>query len=223
MIEPTHWIREAPPTIEITRASDLDSQPDAAFELARAPDGLPLVMHVRRAIAVRRPVLRALGSEGALGRELERALAELDRVARSHSVGRRIVRVGSRAYYETAGSVSSHFGATLLARMLGAVSPMVLAEDVAAAREPSRFENSVLLSVDELGAATAPAAPPATTTFGRDGRLWLGVSRDTPDLAVPPGKDLGARQASGRPSCSRRPRSARSTRSTSRRATLPPA
>jgi hypothetical protein len=117
------------------------------------------------------------------------------------------VRVGHRAYYETAGSIAGHFGATLLARMLGAVSPLVLPDDVVASREPSRFENSVVLAHDELtAAADAPstpaqraAAPSAPVTSGRDGRLWIGVTPDTPNLAVPPGSDAQARQASGRP------------------------
>jgi len=213
MIEPTHWIRESHRTIEITRPGDLDVRPDAAFELARAPDGLPLVMHVHRAIDVRGPVLRALDAGASLAPDLERALAELQRVTRACSVTRRILRVGHRAYYETVGSTAGHLGATLLARMLGAVSPLVLPDDVVASREPSRFENSVVFSAHELAeaddapstpvraaaiaaAATAPSAP---VTFGRDGRLWLGVTPDTPDLAVPPGADLRARQASGRP------------------------
>ncbi len=212
MIDPTHWIRESHRTIEVTRAGDLDARPDAAFELARAPDGLPLVMHVHRAVDVRGPVVRALDVGASPDRELERALAELQRVARSCTITRRIVRVGGRAYYETAGSIAGHLGATLLARMLGAVSPLVLPDDVAAAREPSRFENSVLLSVQELAAPTggapaepyrsaaAPAAaPPAPVTFGRDGRLWIGVTPDTPNLAVPPGPTLPARQATARP------------------------
>ena len=59
MIEPSHWIRESHCTTEITRPADLDVRPDAAFEVARAPDGLPLVMHVQRAADVRRPVLRS--------------------------------------------------------------------------------------------------------------------------------------------------------------------
>jgi Protein kinase domain len=208
MIEPTHWIRESHRTIEITRAGDLDVRPDAAFELARAPDGLPLVMHVHRAVDVRRPVLRALDVDAPLSRELDSALTELQRVARSCSVTRRIVRIGHRAYYETVGSTASQFGATLVARMLGAASPLVLPDDVVASREPSRFENSVVLAVDELagGADDAPStpvrtapAPPAPVTFGRDGRLWLGVTPDTPNLAVPTGVDAQARQASGRP------------------------
>lgn len=223
MIEPTHWIRESHRTIEITRAGDLDVRPDAAFELARAPDGLPLVMHVHRAVDVRGPVLRALGvgahegsdtgrALGGIERELERALAELQRVARSSTIHRRMVRVGGRAYYETAGSIAGHLGTTLLARMLGAVSPLVLPEDVAAASEPSRFQNSVLFSIRELDAATgeAPAGPyraaaapiaepSAPITFGRDGRLWLGVTPDTPSLAVPPGPTIPARHSAARP------------------------
>jgi hypothetical protein len=209
-IEPSHWIREPDPTIEITRASDLDSRPNAAFELARAPDGLPLVMHVRRAIDVRGPVLRALRTESRLGRDLERALADLERAARAHSVTLRIVHAGDRAYYETIGSVASHLGSTLLARMLGATSPMVLPEDVAAARsssrDSSRFANSALLAADELDPPSTgtvhrePArAPTAPVTFGRDSRLWLGVSRDTPDLAVPWDASLPARAAAARP------------------------
>ena len=52
-----------------------------------------------------------------------------------------------RAYYELVTPVAGHFGATLGAHMIGAVSPMVLPEDVASAREPSRFENNTLFSV----------------------------------------------------------------------------
>lgn len=212
-IEPSHWVREAAPTIAITRAADLDVQPDAAFELGRAPDGLPLVIHVHRAVDVRDPVLRALRTDGKLDRDLQRALVELDRVARSYTLARGMVRLGRRAYYETTGSVSARLGATLLARMLGAVSPMVLPEDVAASGESARFENSVVFSRRDLETTatavpagpyrTAAAAPAAVSappvTFGRDSRLWIGVTSDTPDLAAPPGTDLPARQAAARP------------------------
>ncbi|HSK01313.1 MAG TPA: hypothetical protein VK932_08735 [Kofleriaceae bacterium] len=187
-IVPDYWIREAPPTIPLTRASDLESQPDAAFELARAPDGLPLALHVRRTIDVRRPVLHALavphGEEPP--RELARALDELDRVARAHSVGRRIVRSGTQIYYETVGTIEGHLGATLLARMLGAVSPMVLPEDVARAGSPSRFESSAVLSVRDLGGGASPPVAPPAVTSGRFARMWIGVSRDTPHLAATP-------------------------------------
>ncbi|HEX3757936.1 MAG TPA: hypothetical protein VHW23_04500 [Kofleriaceae bacterium] len=215
-IEPSHWIHEAHRTIAITHPGDLDVRPDAAFELGRAPDGLPLVMHVRRAVDVRRPVLHALDADGALDRDLERALAELERIARSSTLTRRMMRLGRRAYSETAGSVAAHLGATLLARMLGAVSPMVLPDDVAASRESSRFECSVVFAANELDAAAtaapkgasagpyraagAPAPAPAPpVTFGRDGRLWIGVTPDTPNLAAPPGANLAARHAAGRP------------------------
>jgi hypothetical protein len=224
MIEPTHWIRESHPTIAITHPADLDVRPDAAFELGRAPDGLPLVMHVRRTVDVRNPVLRALdagasrepgdpaGTSREIDREIARALAELERTARSCTVGRRMVRLARRVYYETAGSVASHLGGTLLARMLGAVSPLILPDDVVAAREPRRFENSSVVSLGELRTAAddgsagpyrAAAVPVATAgapvTFGRDGRLWIGVTPDTPNLAVPPGATVPARQASARP------------------------
>lgn len=197
-IVPSYWIREAPPTIPLTRASDLESQPDAAFELARAPDGLPLALHVRRTIDVRRPVLRALavppGEEAP--RDLARVLDELDRVARAHSVGRRIVRSGKRVYYETAGTIEGHLGTTLLARMLGAVSPMVLPEDVARAASPSRFESSAVLSVRDLAGDAAPQGAPPAVTSGRHARMWVGLSRDTPNLAATPG---GAREPTTRP------------------------
>lgn len=203
MIEPRHWIQEATPTIQLTSASHLASQPDAAFELACAPDGLPLVMHVRRAIDVRKPVLQALHADQKLTHDLERALADLERIARAYSVDKRIIcagmRASMRAYYESVNSVSGQFGATLLARMLGAVSPMVMPEDVAAARDPSRFENSALFSMADLAGRPREAGKTAPITFGRNANLWIGISRDTPNLAVAAGDSVEARLASGRP------------------------
>ncbi len=200
-IVPSYWIREALPTIPLTRASDLESQPDAAFELARAPDGLPLALHVRRTIDIRRPVLRAFAIPDGekLPRELAHALEELERVARGHSVGRRIVRSGKRVYYETIGTIEGHLGTTLLARMLGAVSPMVLPEDVARASSPSRFESSAVLSVRDLsGDASPPQATPPVTS-GRNARMWIGVSHDTPILAATAGERDAASAAPTRP------------------------
>lgn len=211
MIVPSYWIREAVPTIPLTHASALEHQPDAAFELAHAPDGLPLALHVRRTIDVHGPVLRALRAAGALPatdalpREMERGLIELERAARVHSVGQRIVRSGDRVYYETVRSIASHLGATLLARMLGAVSPMVLPEDVARASEPSRFENSAVLSVRDLAhlaspaGAASPATPTPPVTSGRNARLWIGVSRDTPNLAAAASATGATAPATARP------------------------
>ncbi|HET9621030.1 MAG TPA: hypothetical protein VFP84_06680 [Kofleriaceae bacterium] len=198
-IEPTYTIHPGAPTIELTRAADLEIRPDAAFPLSHAPDGLMLAMHVRRSIDLRSLTLSGVRGDGPLKGKLEATLDEIDRIARAHATQKRIVRFGERAYYESASSVAQHFGATLLARMFGAVSPAVMPEDVSAARggsEPSRFDNSVVLSMADLQArpsstATRPAQTGARTsapvTFGRDARMWIGLTRDTPNLAAAAG------------------------------------
>ncbi|HWU87864.1 MAG TPA: hypothetical protein VN253_11345, partial [Kofleriaceae bacterium] len=102
-------------------------------------------------------------------------------------------------YYETIGSIASHFGATLLARMLGAVSPMVLPEDVARAGEASRFEHSVVFSIRDLAGAESPAIATPPATSGRTARIWVGLSRDTPALAAPASTAGAAASPAARP------------------------
>lgn len=206
-IQPTHWVRQGPRTIDITRSADLEHTPDVACELGRAADGLPLALLVHREVDVRRPVLSALRSPERLGRDLEKALAALEKATHAHTIARGVVAVGKHLYYETAADVPALFGQTLLARTLGAVSPMILPEDVAraGAAAPSRFETSALLNLNDLREVAqdepAPAAPPPATT-GQDARLWVQIGGDARLLAVPRqrgNEDPAARLAAARP------------------------
>lgn len=183
-IDPSTWIHEAPKTIEVTRASDLEGAPDAAFPVGVAPDGLMLAMHVRRAIDVRRPVLAALRNPTEWTRDLTRALDELDRASRAYSVGIGLVRAGGRLYYEAAGSAHGYLGATLMQRMLGSVSPMVMDEDARVA--PERFVSTAACSMVDLDKIRAYQPPPGS--FGGRALLWVGVGKDSRCLIAPDGE-----------------------------------
>lgn len=173
-IRPTHWIHEAPRTIALTRSADLERTPDVVFELGRAADGLPLALHVRREVNVRGPVVAALRSPERLTPELEKALTALERATHSHTITRGIVSADRHLYYETAGAVPSLFGQTVLARMLGATSPMVLPEDIArtGSSAPARFESTALINLQDLK-EVAEGEPPLELTVAAREPMWV--------------------------------------------------
>jgi hypothetical protein len=192
-ITASHWVYDAP-TVPITSSADLDSTPSVAFVLAVAPDGMPLAIHIQREVDVREPVLAALRRPDNLQPEMDRALGDLERAARSYAINLGVVKAGGRLFYETVQSISTLFGHTLLARVLGAASPMVLAEDVRIA-DASRFVNT------SAGAHREELVPGPPPTFGRDARLWIGVAREPLALAVPydPTVGLEDRRLAARP------------------------
>jgi hypothetical protein len=160
----------------------LESEPTAAFVLGEAPDGLPLVLLVRRSLDVRQPVVAAFGYRTELPAPIEAALAELERATRVHSVSVGMISREGRRYYETQRDVASLFGTTLFARMLGAISPIVMPED---ARQPDaahRFENSAMISMGDLlqaagGSETATPTPPIVApALGRSARVRVSLS-----------------------------------------------
>jgi hypothetical protein len=182
-IIPNHWVRESH-AVAIGASSELEHKPSVAFLLGKAPDGLSLALHVERDIDVRDPVLMALRRPERLTPELERCLTELERAARTHALNLGLIKAGD-LFYETAQSISMLLGQTLLGRMLGTASPMVLAEDVIRAATPSRFANTALAAIREDNDIPSAPAP----TFGRDARLWIGLGKGAQILAVPDRSD----------------------------------
>jgi len=108
----------------------LAEEPQIAVVLGEAPDGLPLVLRVLRRASVEGAVLSALGvARTDLSPAVDQALAALDAAVRAESrkVGVEALDLGR--VYRSGGTVGSLFGPTLLARTLGAYSPLILAED----------------------------------------------------------------------------------------------
>ena len=123
--------------LQVADRSRLLEQPDACVHVGAAPDGLPLVLRVSRSASIIEPVLHAVhaGEINDLSSEAKKLLLELNRRLQHE---RRSLGIAPRGptsdapHYLSMQSVPSLFGETLLCRLLGAASPLLLPEDRAA-------------------------------------------------------------------------------------------
>jgi hypothetical protein len=109
----------------------LGEHPETAVVLGLAPDGLPLVLRVGRRASVEGAVLAALGyvPRDRLSPAVARALAGLEEAVQAEARRVGVERCEAGELYRSRQTIGQLFGPTLLARMLGAHSPLTLAED----------------------------------------------------------------------------------------------
>ena len=177
-----HFISRPSAPVVVQPRQHLRSQPDALVPLGRAPDGLPMLLEVHRALSVRRSVLNNLRApEDEIPASVMRQLDALERAVGEFSTARGLEHSG----YRTANTVSTLLGPTLLARLLGALSPLIMPEDrrsaASAPSQASSFENSALLSLAVMTQAEADptsTAPPSVPAPGKDARLLLDLDAD---------------------------------------------
>jgi hypothetical protein len=104
----------------------LGEVPDATVQIGTAPDGLPLLLSVRRSVDVISPVLGALGRaqlkdvDGAVQKLLQELHARVSLQRRELGV----LRNNKEGVYITDASVPSLVGTTLFARMVNNTSPL---------------------------------------------------------------------------------------------------
>lgn len=145
------------PAVDVVDRAQLVNQPDALVPVGTAPDGLPLLMRVGRSASIIEPVLRALytGDVKHLTPDVRKLLLALNARVQTE---RRELGVLPRGpwsdgpHYVSMASVPQLWGPTLLARLLGTTSPLLLPEDVTSVRNDEvacRTSVGVLMSVDE--------------------------------------------------------------------------
>lgn len=185
-----YYVPTAAITIASTTREHLLTEPKALFPIGRAPDGLPILLYVNRAVNVRRPVIQALSRFGRLPPEVEKALEKLDAVAQAHTVQSRVHKLERKTFFETSATVRSLFGQTLFSRMLGPVSPMVLPEDHQIPGSSEDFENSVVFNLQDLAGAGQESVSDSRTQSGpgNTARLWLALDSDEIRVASPSDK-----------------------------------
>jgi hypothetical protein len=124
--------------VDVVEREELRKQPDACIPLGTAPDGLPLVLSVQRSASIVEPALRALHAPDlrSVSEPVRAALESLDALVQDERRGLGIIharapdgRGRDRSHYVSMGTVPNMAGGTLLTRMLGAASPLLLPED----------------------------------------------------------------------------------------------
>ncbi len=135
--------------LRVRLRESLREQPDAAVVLGEAPDGLPLVLSVRRPGSVAGAVLGALGRGGAdeLPPAVRDALDALESAVRDE--GRRIGIEESDlgTIYRSKATVGTLMGDTLLARLVGSASPLILPDDRGQpSSAPDRVANTAVMA-----------------------------------------------------------------------------
>ena len=172
-----HFISRPSAPVVVKPRAQLESTANALIPLGVAPDGLPLLLDVHRALTIRSEVLRNLRApEAEIPTYVLERLQELESAVIHFSTSRGL----EDRRYRTAGTVSSLLGPTLLARLLGAVSPMIMPEDrrASSSASASSFENSALMSLAVMTQAEADPAstsPPSIPAPGKDAHLLLAL------------------------------------------------
>jgi hypothetical protein len=115
-------------SLRVDERQALVENPTAVVPLGEAPDGLPLVLHVRRRSEVRTPVLTALGLglDDDVPPELEQALDSLAHAVVRYARGKGVEVIDGDLCYRTQRTVGALMGRTLLAQALGSGTPLSL-------------------------------------------------------------------------------------------------
>lgn len=138
--------------LSVRSRASLSEQPDTAVVIGEAPDGLPLVLRVRRPGSVEQAVMNALGNPAreALPSSVAVALDGLEAAVRDQ--GRKI-GVGQSdigSVYRCSATAGSLLGDPLLARMIGAQSPLILPDDrYQQSSMPEQVANTAMLAQHE--------------------------------------------------------------------------
>jgi hypothetical protein len=121
-------------TLEVHDRAHLMNHADACIPVGVAPDGLPLVLKVSRSASIVEPLLRALHAPDtdALSKEARAHLTSLNKQVQAERRGLGIAERGpyvDAPHYVTMSCVPMLLGETLLSRLIGSVSPLLLPED----------------------------------------------------------------------------------------------
>jgi hypothetical protein len=150
------YVRRDDRPLQVRQRASLGEQPETAVVLGEAPDGLPLVLEVRRRRHVASALLGALGlaHREELPYEVRTALSALEAAVDAEARTAGLDQLGQTAVYESAATIGALLGRTMLARILGAHSPLILPED--------RHTPSAAPEMVANTAAVALAADPIT-------------------------------------------------------------
>jgi hypothetical protein len=112
--------------LKVVPRAELATSADATIAIGHAPDGLPLVLSIRRSRNVRRPVLNALSCATTqdLKPAVAAALERLEQVVGQQTCHDGISRRDNREGYTSAQSIGRMLGASLFAKALGDVGPL---------------------------------------------------------------------------------------------------
>jgi hypothetical protein len=143
---------------EVHDRSHLMDHADGCIPIGTAPDGLPLVMRVSRAASLVEPVLNALHAAevSQLSEQVRAQLTTLNRLVQRERRGLGIAARGpfsSAPHYVSIASVNELFGDTLLARLLGSTSPLLLPEDTPRWQHNDHLEAKTSAGVLSMSAA----------------------------------------------------------------------
>lgn len=128
-------------SLRVDEGQALVENPTAVVALGEAPDGLPLVLHVRRRSEVRTPVLAALGLglDDDVPPELEQALDSLEHAVVRYARSKGVEVIEGDLCYRTQRTVGALMGRTLVAQALGSGTPLSLVGDDGGDEDPSRM------------------------------------------------------------------------------------
>jgi hypothetical protein len=171
-------VTQEPLPLAVRPRGSLLLQPRTAVALGEAPDGLPLILKVERRATVEEAVLAALGypQRESLAPAVAAALAQLQEAVAEQARTGGVEQHDGQAVYCSAATVGVLLGEPLLCRILGAYSPLLLAEDLyTASAQPD--------SVPITAAVAAASGPGAILSYLRTPRhLALPLERGAPQV-----------------------------------------
>jgi len=141
-------IVESDMPLRVRRREELADEPEVAVVLGEAPDGLPLVLRVERRASVEGAVRAALGWPDDLAPDVTSALVALESAVAAAARRAGVIEVRGTLLYRTHSTVGQLLGESMLARLLGGHSPLILADDrMAPSSRAERVSNTAVLAV----------------------------------------------------------------------------
>jgi hypothetical protein len=115
----------------VSPRESLHQDPNTSVILGEAPDGLPLILSVERPATVRGSILASLGYPewDELPADIAAAISSLEGAVAQTARKLGLVQLDGGMLYKSSRTMGDLFGDTMLARAIGAQSPMILAED----------------------------------------------------------------------------------------------
>eukprot|EP00727_Mastigamoeba_balamuthi_P014421 m51a1_g9603 putative serine threonine protein kinase (738) ;mRNA; f:1051590-1055143 len=176
---------EDPPLAADTRAR-LATSPDAVVAVGTTPEGLPMLLSVRRSLDLRSAVASALGLSGGaqsiVPEGIAAPFAALSRAVHRHCCGVGVTQIDGCRTYVTSKQVCELMGQPVLAALLGVDSPL---KQSSKARAPQHLAGTfglrakpLVTSVEFLGGVDRGGYNATEVTRQLSGTVHVGVPLD---------------------------------------------
>jgi hypothetical protein len=137
--------------VRVVPRAEMTRSPDVAIALGDGPDGLPLVLGVKRSRNVRSAILSVLGSRHSLTSDVNGAIDTLQRVVTRQTLDDGIGTHEGKRGYTSLDTIGAMLGASLFAKAIGEIGPLADGKwDQGAAERCAMTSCGVVMTANEI-------------------------------------------------------------------------